>query len=190
MSVRTERFRLNKSQGKIMGVCAGLADYTGVDLTLVRVGVVLLTIFALGPVAVVAYLVLGWVANDKPREFYDADPAETKFWQKVRARPGHSVRDVRSKFRDIDRRLADVETHVTSQNRRLADEIEALNDDMASLKRTLDRIPPSWARAIADENDGPREQRLLNLLGWAARRLPQPYRDYLSREVPELVVDT
>ena len=126
MPARRTKFYLDKREGKLMGVCAGLADYTGVDLTLVRVGVVLLTVFALGPVPVVAYLVLGWVANAKPREFYDADPAETKFWQKVRAKPGNSVRDVRARFRDIDRRLADVETHVTSHNSRLAAEIDAL----------------------------------------------------------------
>jgi phage shock protein C len=126
MTARRTKFYLDKREGKIMGVCAGLADYTGVDVTLVRVGVVLLTVFALGPVSILAYLVLGWVANDKPREFYDTDPDETKFWQKVRAKPANSVRDVRARFRDIDRRLADVETHVTSHNSRLAAEIDAL----------------------------------------------------------------
>ncbi|MDB5663361.1 MAG: phage shock protein PspC [Sphingomonas bacterium] len=126
MSARRTKFYLDKREGKAMGVCAGLADYTGIDVILVRVGVVLLTIFALGPVALVAYLVLGWLAKDKPREFYDADPAETKFWQGVRAKPSNSVRDVRARFRDIDRRLADVETHVTSHNSRLAAEIDAL----------------------------------------------------------------
>jgi phage shock protein C len=126
MSARRTKFYLDKREGKILGVCAGLADYTGVDLTLVRVGVVLLTVFALGPVSVVAYLVLGWLAHDKPREFYDADPAETKFWQGVRAKPSATVRGVRASFRDIDRRLADIEMHVTSHNSRLAAEIDAL----------------------------------------------------------------
>ena len=126
MSARRTKFYLDKRDGKIMGVCAGLADYTGVDLTLVRVGVVLLTVFALGPVAIVAYLVLGWLASDKPREFYDSDPAETKFWQGVRAKPSATVRGVRASFRDIDRRLADVEMHVTSQNSSLAAQIDAL----------------------------------------------------------------
>ena len=51
---------------------------------------------------------------------------DDKFWQTVRARPGSSVRDVRAKFRDIDRRIADIETHVTSQNSALAREIDAL----------------------------------------------------------------
>lgn len=125
MSARRTKFYLDKRNGKLMGVCSGIADYTGIDATLVRIGMVLLTIFAMGPIAPLVYLVIGWVASDKPREFYD-DPEEVKFWQGVRAKPSTSVRDVRSRFRDIDRRLADVEIHITSQNRRLADEIESL----------------------------------------------------------------
>jgi len=126
MTPRRTGYFLDKRNKKAMGVCAGLADYTGVDVTLVRVGAVLLTVFALGPLLPVAYLVLGWMAHDKPREFYAADRQEEKFWQQVRAKPSASVRDVRSRFRDIDRRLADIETHVTSQNTRLANEIDAL----------------------------------------------------------------
>jgi phage shock protein C len=125
MSARRTNFYLDKRNGKLMGVCAGLADYTGIDVTLVRVAVVLGTVLGSG-ILIFAYLVIGWVANDKPREFYDANPEDAKFWQGVRARPGGTVRDVRARFRDIDRRLADVETHVTSTNSRLANEIEAL----------------------------------------------------------------
>ena len=44
----------------------------------------------------------------------------------MRAAPARTVRDVRSKFREIDRRLADVETYVTSSNNQLAREIEQL----------------------------------------------------------------
>ena len=126
MTARRTKFYLDKRNGKIMGVCAGLADYTGLDINLVRIGVVLLTIFALGPVAPVAYLVLGWAANDRPREFDEQSPDEAKFWRGVRTKPRASVKDVRGRFRDIDRRLADIETHVTSHNSRLANEIEAL----------------------------------------------------------------
>ena len=56
----------------------------------------------------------------------EQDPDERKFWQGVRANPARTTRDVRSRFRDIDRRLADVETYVTSSNNRLAQEIEQL----------------------------------------------------------------
>lgn len=126
MTPRRTRFYLDKRNGKFMGVCAGIADYTGVDITFVRVGTVLLTVFATGGVGFVAYIALGLIAQDRPRQMDEDSGEDRKFWQKVRARPGNSIRDVRARFRDIDRRLADVETHVTSGNRSLADEIEAL----------------------------------------------------------------
>ncbi len=125
MSARRTKFYLDKRNRKWLGVCAGLADYTGVDVTLIRVGMVLLS-FVTFPWALVAYLVVNWLANDKPGEFYQTSREDEKFWQTVRARPGSSVRDVRAKFRDIDRRIADIETHVTSQNSALAREIDAL----------------------------------------------------------------
>jgi len=128
MEPRRTRFYLDKRNGKFLGVCAGVADYTGLDVLLVRIGFVLLNFATgfFGGMGIVAYFLIAWLADDKPREFDYADREDRKFWQKVRARPGHSVRDVRARFRDIDRRLADVETHVTSQNSRLANEIEAL----------------------------------------------------------------
>ena len=128
MTARRTRFYLDKANGKFLGVCSGIADYTGIDPLLIRVGFVLINFATgfFGGLGPVAYFAVAWLARDKPREFAYADREDRKFWQKVRARPGHSVRDVRASFRDIDRRLADVETHVTSQNRRLADEIEAL----------------------------------------------------------------
>lgn len=125
MSARRTKFYLDKRNRKWLGVCAGLADYTGVDVTLIRVGMVVLS-FVTFPWALVGYLVINWLANDKPREFYETSREDEKFWQTVRARPGASVRDVRAKFRDIDRRIADIETHVTSQNSALAREIDAL----------------------------------------------------------------
>lgn len=55
-------YRLDKTNSKLMGVCAGLSNATGLDLALVRVGVVLLTL-VLGPITVLAYLLTGWIAN-------------------------------------------------------------------------------------------------------------------------------
>jgi phage shock protein C len=125
MNARHTKFYLDKRNGKFMGVCAGIADYTGVDVTLVRIGAVLLAVLGQG-IGIVAYFVVGWIAPKKPRELRDETPEQTKFWQGVRASPARTVRDVRSRFRDIDRRLAEVETYVTSSNSRLAREIEQL----------------------------------------------------------------
>ncbi|MBU3077079.1 PspC domain-containing protein [Sphingomonas quercus] len=55
-------FRLDRSNGRLMGVCAGIAQRTGLDVTLVRVAVALLTLFSFGVVGVAAYLLAGWLA--------------------------------------------------------------------------------------------------------------------------------
>ena len=55
-------FHLNKVDGKFMGVCAGIADYANVDVTLVRVGFVLGTLLGFGSVILV-YLAIGLIAD-------------------------------------------------------------------------------------------------------------------------------
>jgi len=119
------RFYLDKQNSKWLGVCSGIADYTGIDSTMVRIGFIVLT-FLTGPWTLLAYFLTAWMAPRKPVELYDRNPEEKKFWQGVRANPRRTARDVRSRFRDIDRRLADMETYVTSSNSRLAREIEQL----------------------------------------------------------------
>ena len=123
MSARRTKFYLDKANGKVMGVCSGIADYTGIDVVWVRVAMVL-SFFIVGW-TLLGYFVIGFVADTKPSGLY-SDRDDEKFWQGVRANPARSTRDVRSKFRDIDRRLADIELYYTSRNTRLADEIERL----------------------------------------------------------------
>jgi phage shock protein C len=57
-------FALDRNNGKLMGVCAGLAGTTGADATLIRLAAIL-SVFVLGPVAVLLYLVAGWVAPER-----------------------------------------------------------------------------------------------------------------------------
>lgn len=58
------RFLLNKRDGKIMGVAAGLGDLTGVDPLIIRLGLVILTLMT-GPVALLIYVLAGWLASDR-----------------------------------------------------------------------------------------------------------------------------
>jgi phage shock protein C len=57
------RFVINRSRAKVMGVCAGLADWLQVDVLIVRLGLVLATLMT-GPVAVLLYILTGWLANE------------------------------------------------------------------------------------------------------------------------------
>ncbi|MEA3054087.1 MAG: phage shock protein [Sphingomonadales bacterium] len=126
MSAPHTKFYLDKENRKWKGVCSGIADYTGVDVTVIRIGMVVLTFVGGFPWTFIAYWVAAWLAPVKPHAIANETPEQTKFWQGVRASPARTVRDVRSRFREIDRRLAEVETYVTSSNSRLAREIEQL----------------------------------------------------------------
>jgi phage shock protein C len=72
------------------------------------------------------YIIAAMVTPTKPREFDLRDGEEKQFWQGVRASPARAARDIRSRLKDIDRRLADIESYVTTENRSLAREIEQL----------------------------------------------------------------
>jgi phage shock protein C len=124
-TVRTQFYR-DKANGKWLGVCSGIADYTGLDVLWVRLGFVVLTLCGMGFLPVV-YLALGLLARPKPGALY-ADAQEQKFWQGVRQSPARTAREVRAQFRDIDRRLAEVEAFYVSSNPRLAAEIEQLRN--------------------------------------------------------------
>ena len=124
MSARRTSFYLDKLNAKWLGVCSGIADYTGFDVTIVRITTVVLT-FMTFPTFLFVYLLAAWMAPARPMGLYD-NPEDAKFWQGVRQSPSRSTRDVRAKFRDLDRRLADVESYYTSRNSTLADEIDSL----------------------------------------------------------------
>lgn len=61
------------SQGKLKGVCAGIADYLGIPVTLVRVIVVLSMFFGLFFFTLIAYFGLAFVLDEMPQ---GAEPRE------------------------------------------------------------------------------------------------------------------
>ena len=124
MSASRTQFYLDKQHAKVKGVCAGIADYTGIDVTWVRAGMVILLPFT-HLLLLAAYFITAWVASVKPTGLYDSADDE-RFWQGVRSNTKRSTTEVRSKFRDIDRRLADIETFYTSRNTQLSSEIDKL----------------------------------------------------------------
>ena len=55
------RFLINRRDAKIMGVGAGIADYTGIDPLIVRLALVA-ALLVTGPLVLILYLVTGLVA--------------------------------------------------------------------------------------------------------------------------------
>jgi phage shock protein C len=110
-------FNLDRGNGKVMGVCAGLAEYTGVDVTLIRVALVVVTLAGAFPWTLIAYGIAAWMAG--PRRSRRRAAREL-------AMPRTSTYEMRETMREIDQRMAEVESYVTTSNPRLAEEIESL----------------------------------------------------------------
>lgn len=113
--VRGRTFRLDRQNGKIFGVCAGISNYTGWDATLVRVGVVLVTLLGAFPWTLIAYGAAALVARSR-------QPGEPEAVPALRT----SAYELRQSEREIDRRIAEVESFVSSSSSRLSQDIESL----------------------------------------------------------------
>ena len=55
------RFLINRGDAKVMGVAAGISDYSGIDPTIVRLALVALTLVT-GPVMILFYVLTGLLA--------------------------------------------------------------------------------------------------------------------------------
>jgi phage shock protein C len=120
---RTTLYR-DKQNARLAGVCAGIADYTGVQVKWVRLAALVLVPITSGWV-IPAYFIAAMVLNKKPAHLY-VDEHEQKYWQRVRQSPQRTAREIRARFRDIDRRLAEVENYYVSSNPRVNAEIVRL----------------------------------------------------------------
>ena len=58
------RFLVNRRDAKVMGVAAGIADYTGIDALVIRLALVALLLVT-GPVVLLFYLLTGWLAAER-----------------------------------------------------------------------------------------------------------------------------
>ncbi|GAM05050.1 MULTISPECIES: PspC domain-containing protein [Novosphingobium] len=122
-------FYLDKSNAKLAGVCAGIADFTDVDALWIRLGAVLLLLFGF-PIVIAIYIAVALIADKRPLSDYSAHEEERLLRRMERRRAkkagiGRGER-LRGELSDIDRRVADMEAHYSNSNSRLAAEIESL----------------------------------------------------------------
>jgi phage shock protein C len=114
-------------KGKLGGVCAGLADYFGIEVWLVRLLAISALIFG-GFITLILYLA-AWLFLDKKPLMADLDPPTPQMkehgWQQG-ATPAQALDQLGRQFSDLDRRLQRLEKWVTSDEARLARDIDRL----------------------------------------------------------------
>jgi len=135
------------SRAKVSGVCAGLSDYFGLELWVVRIIAVTLLLFFQFPIFVayiIAYLVLepkpGTSKHDKHagikrkiKSGLDGKADKLKdsasvqqIWKKGRI-PGQKLRGLNRQFKTLENRLQSMETYVTSKQFELRKEFQNLS---------------------------------------------------------------
>ena len=108
------RFQLYRdpANGMLAGVCAGIADYFGLERIVVRLAfVVALVLFF--PPTVIAYVVLAIALPKRPPALY-ASREDEAFWRGVATAPDDTVQGLRRRFGDLESRLRAMEQSVTS----------------------------------------------------------------------------
>jgi phage shock protein C len=101
----------------LAGVCAGIADYFGVSVGLVRFLTFLSAILFTMP-TLFGYLVAGLVLRRRPDHLY-ASGEEEAFWRAMRLEPSRTAHDLVRKFEELERRLRAAEARVTSSEFKL-----------------------------------------------------------------------
>ncbi|WNO61444.1 envelope stress response membrane protein PspC [Rheinheimera sp. MMS21-TC3] len=136
--IRGELFR-DDANAKIAGVCAGIADYFGWEVWLVRI--ITLSGLFLGSGLVFMLYIAGWVvlekkSNAQARQGKDGASSQASFkerqveiktrvWQRGEA-PKQALSHLNHQFNEIELRLRDIERHVTSRKFQLNKEFNNL----------------------------------------------------------------
>jgi phage shock protein C len=145
----------NTRDAKVMGVCAGLADYLDVRTCVIRTLTIIAIIFSGGWV-IALYVVMGLILDPMPEHLYRPQPApeprrptrrerrherweqrrerreqrrDRRYWQRAEpSQPDYDTRDVRRRYETIERRLRNLEAYMTSKKFRLDRELRGLED--------------------------------------------------------------
>jgi phage shock protein C len=147
---RGELYR-NPTNGKIAGVCAGIADYFGWETWLVRILVVSAVLFGM-PFLILGYVAAWFILDKNPKEqvkpskynragsstysqYEDTIKGDEQANEsiKVKARvwqsgepPKQAFHDIRRKFSSLEKQLQAIEYYVTSSEFSVAREINKL----------------------------------------------------------------
>jgi phage shock protein C len=121
-TVARGKFYRDKANGKLAGVCAGLADYTGVDALWIRIAAVLLTL-TVSFITIPLYIGAAIAAQKRPSSLYSEAEEDRLLRRLDRAR---NKTRYRSELSEMDRRVAAIEARYTTSNARLAAEIDSL----------------------------------------------------------------
>jgi phage shock protein C len=106
------RLYRDRANRKLMGLCAGIGAYFGIDPLPVRIAMLAAAIFFPFPV-IPAYFIASAILPKRPPQLF-ASQEEEALWREVTLAPDRSFHALKLKFRDLEARLARLESDVVS----------------------------------------------------------------------------
>jgi len=130
---------LNKSQKKIAGVCAGLADHFDINRNIMRIIFVAAILFT-GMTIVWLYIIAWVILCEKPSE---APPVEQEYDETNRCyrkknmfrynrEPSERIRSANERIRALSERISSMEKYVVSKRFKLEEEFSDLETGKSS----------------------------------------------------------
>jgi phage shock protein C len=105
----------DKENAILAGVCAGIAEYFGLNRKGVRLVTFLSCLFPpFFAFVVISYIVLAIVLPVKPSNLYESSE-QAEFWRGVSNAPSDVFGALRHRFRELNHRLEKMEAFVTSR---------------------------------------------------------------------------
>jgi phage shock protein C len=106
------RLYRERENRRIMGLCAGIATYFGIDPLWPRLAAVAGAFFFPFPV-IPAYFIAGLILPKRPPQLF-ASKEEEALWREVTIAPDRSFHALKLKFRELEARLARLESDLVS----------------------------------------------------------------------------
>ena len=110
--------------GKLSGVCAGLANYFGLEVWLVRIMVISAALLGGSFLVILAYLAMTFMIEKQPRRYVDElkskqeHTLKQKPWEQGQT-PEFLLNTLESDFEKIERDVRNIEAYVTSDTFRV-----------------------------------------------------------------------
>ena len=123
-SPNPKRFYRSRNDSVIAGVCGGLAERFGWDVTIIRIVAIVLALS--GGAAIIAYIVAMVIVPKAPLGRGPVSAEEEAFWRGVSDHPSATFGNLKYTFMDLEDRLQKLERNVTSEDWRLRKEFRDL----------------------------------------------------------------
>ena len=117
--------------GKITGVCAGLANYFALEVWLVRILVISAALLGGSFLVILAYIAMTLMIEKQPPNYVEAIKTEqehklkNKPWQQGQT-PGMLLNTIEKDFHNLENQIRDIEAYVTSDAFKVDKEFKTL----------------------------------------------------------------